>query len=182
MWRRKIFFWVLGLGLLLPAPLIRAQSSQPTEPQLKAAFLYNFAKFTDWPSNAFTTAESPFVIGIFGDNPFGKDLEQAVVGKKISEHPMTIRMFRTTTDITNCHLLFINPAEKASFPKVIEALRGSAVLTVSETDDFITAGGMINFVKQANKIRFQINDETAKEARLKISSRLLGLAISTSRG
>src|SRR6478736_460717 len=177
---QKITLLILGLGLLVTSPLARGQASQPSESQLKAAFLYNFAKFTDWPSNAFTSTETPFVIGILGDNPFGKDLEQTIAGKKISEHPMTIRMFRTMTGITNCHLLFINPAEKASFPKVMETLRGSAVLTVSEADDFIAAGGMINFVKQANKIRFQINDETAKDARLKISSRLLGLAIPTS--
>lgn len=167
----------LTLGLLFTANLSGAQSSPPSEYQLKAAFLYNFAKFTDWPADAFANAQAPFIIGILGENPFGSDLERTVAGKTIAEHPMTIRMFRTPTDATNCHILFINPAEKERFPAIFQSLRGTTVLTVSQTEHFIEAGGMVNFVEEANKIRFEINAEAAKVARLKISSRLLGLAV-----
>jgi hypothetical protein len=178
---RKMTFFVLSVGLLLVAAPGHAQSPAPSEYQLKAAFLYNFAKFTDWPPEAFADAKSPFTIGILGDNPFGSDLEQTVAGKKISEHPITIQTFRSATDATNCHILFISPSQKERFPAIIQSLRGTTVLTVSETERFIEAGGMVNFVEEASKIRFQINDEAAKVARLKISSRLLGLAVRSPR-
>lgn len=159
----------------------RAQDSPPSEYRLKAAFLFNFAKFVEWRPEAFADAKSPFIIGVLGDNPFGSELEQTVAGKKINDHPITILPFRAAADATNCHILFISTSEKQRLPQIFESLRGASVLTVSETAHFTEAGGMINFVPEGNKIRFQINDDAAKAARLKISSKLLSLAISTTR-
>ena len=170
----------LVLGLLAAAPG-HAQTSPLSEYQLKAAFLYNFAKFIEWPLDAFAEDKSPFIIGILGDDPFGSHLETTVAGKKINTHPITIQSFREVTDATNCHILFISTSEKKRFPEIMEKLRGTTVLTVGETERFIETGGMVNFVQEGTKLRFQINDDAAKIAKLKISSKLLGLAVRASR-
>jgi hypothetical protein len=178
---REITFFVLSLGLLLAAAPGHAQAPPPSEYQLKAAFLFNFAKFIDWPPEAFADDKSPLIIGILGDNPFGNDLEPTVAGKKINDHPITIRMFRAAAEATNCHILFISNSEKKRLPEIIQSLRGTSILSVGETERFIETGGMVNFVQEASKIRFQINDDAAKAARLKISSKLLSLAVRSPR-
>lgn len=178
---RQIECILLSLGLLLAAAHGRAQVPAPSEYQLKAAFLFNFAKFIDWPPETFAADKAPFVIGILGANPFGNELEQTVAGKKINDHPITIQLIHAGSEATNCHILFISNSEKPRLPETIQSLRGAAVLTVGETDGFVESGGMVNFVQEANKIRFQINDEAAKAARLKISSKLLSLAVRSSR-
>lgn len=159
----------------------QAQDSPPSEYRLKAAFLFNFAKFVEWPPEAFAEKTSPFILGVLGDNPFGNELEQTVAGKKVNDYPITVQTFRTAAEATNCHILFISNSEKKRLPEIIQRLHGTAVLTVSETERFIETGGMINFVSENNKIRFQINDEAAKAAGLKISSKLLSLAVRPSR-
>jgi len=181
---RTALFLCLGLVLLQAAREVRAQESQPTEYQIKAAFLYNFAKFIEWPPEAFAQKESPFVIGILGDNPFGTDLEKAVHNKTVNDRPLEVKECRSVTEATNCHILFISSSEKkpsASEKKrlseIFAGLRGNSVLTVGETDGFTENGGMINFVQESNKIRFRISDDAAKAARLKISSKLLSLAV-----
>jgi|SRR5665213_116413 len=174
---RKILCFGLSLGWLLAAATSRAQTPHPSEYQLKAAFIYNFAKFIDWPSPASADQTPPFIIGVLGDNPFGNDFEQMIAGKKINDRPVSIRTFRTATEATNCQILFVSVSEKKRFPEIIQSLHTVPVLTVSETDGFIEAGGMVNFVEEAGKIRFQINDDAAKAARLKISSKLLSLAV-----
>lgn len=171
----NILFFCLAL-LLAGAPVC-AQAPQPSEYQLKAAFLFNFAKYIDWPAESFTNDKAPFLIGILGDNPFGSALEQIVAGKKINEHPITIQPLRAGTEGTNCHIIFVSSSEKKRLPEIMQSLHGAAVLTVGETEKFIETGGIINFVPEANKIRFQINDDAAKAAKLKISSKLLSLAV-----
>ena len=164
-------------AVLMAISSSRAQDAPPSEYRLKAAFLFNFAKFVEWPPEAFAEKTSPFIIGVLGDNPFGNELQQTVIGKNINDHPITIQPFSTAAAATNCHLLFISNSEKKRLTEIVPALRGTTVLTVSETERFIEAGGMINFVSVNNKIRFQINDDAAKTARLKISSKLLSLAV-----
>ena len=154
-----------------------AQETQPSEYQVKAAFLYNFAKFVEWPAQAYSKPDSPIVIGVLGKNVFGADLEHTIHNKMINSRPLEIREFHSTEEATNCHILFISPSERDHLSKVLVALQGTSVLTVSETDQFIEAGGMINFVVEENKIHFQINDDAAKKSGLKISSKLLSLAI-----
>ena len=178
---RKILFSVLILVLMLATGLGRAQTPQPSEYQLKAAFIYNFVKLVDWPPNSFIDEQSPFVIGVLGDNPFGSDFERMVAGKKINDRPISIHFFKSAAESAHCQILFISNLEKKRFREIIQNLQTIPVLTVSDADGFIEAGGMINFVQEAGKIRFQINDEAAKAARLKISSKLLNLAVSSSR-
>jgi hypothetical protein len=174
-------FYCLSLILLLAATAIRAEESPLSARQLKAAFLFNFAKFTEWPTAVFAEEVSPMVIGILGENPFGDDLEKTLRGKFINKRPLVIKEFRSPQEATNCQVLFISPSEKGRLPEILEQLHGASVLTVGETNQFIQAGGMINFVMEGNKIRFQINNDEAVKVGLKISSRLLSLATSAAK-
>jgi len=153
-----------------------AQNPPPTEYQIKAAFLYNFAKFVKWPPQTFAQPESPIVIGVLGKNVFGGDLERTIRNKTFNNHPFQFKEFHSVTEVTHCQILFISTSEQERLPQIFKDLQGTSVLTVSETDHFIEAGGMINFVIEDKKIRFQINDEAAEKAGLTISSKLLSLA------
>jgi hypothetical protein len=174
---------ILGWSLvwLLTGSDGRAQETQPTEYQLKAAFVFNFAKFVEWPPAAFAQAKSPLVIGILGENPFGDALERTIRDKTISDHPLVIKPLSSPAEGTNCHILFVCTSEKKRLPEILASLKGARVLTVGETDGFTQAGGMINFVQEASKIRFQINEAAAKGVGLKISSKLLSLASPSAR-
>jgi hypothetical protein len=178
---RKKIFYGLSVLLFLAATSGPAQTQRPSEYQLKAAFLYNFAKFIDWPPAALADDRSPFIIGVLGDNPFGNNLDQIVAGKTINGHSISVQFFNSAAEAARCQILFISNSEKKHFPDIIKSLNGSAVLTVSETERFIESGGIVNFVQEDNRIRFQINADAARIVGLKISSKLLSLAIISSR-
>jgi len=156
-----------------------AQDSALTEYKIKAAFIFNFVKFVEWPPQAFANETSPIVIGVLGQNVFGDNLEQALRNKSIHHRPLQYQEFHSVAEVTNCQVLFIGVSEKKRYAKILGALRGMSVLTVSESDQdqFIKAGGMINFVIQENRIHFQVNNEAAKSAGLIINSKLLDLAV-----
>jgi hypothetical protein len=164
--------------LFLRGGLLDAQEdSQPTEYQIKAAFIFNFAKFVEWPPAAFPKASSPIIVGVLGDNPFHDALEKTIRNKTVDEHPVVIREYRSAVDVTNCHILFICSSEKARLSQILKQLDGRSVLTVGEMPGFTETGGMINFVLEGTKIRFQINNDAANSAGLKISAKLLGLGL-----
>ena len=117
------------------------------------------------------------VVGVLGENPFHDDLQRTIRNKTIDEHPLVIKEFRSPSEATNCHVLFISTSEKNRLPEILKSLKGTSVLTVGETEHFTESGGMINFVMRAKKIRFQINNEEANKAGLKISSKLMSLAV-----
>ncbi|HVM50141.1 MAG TPA: YfiR family protein [Candidatus Acidoferrum sp.] len=145
--------------------------------QLKAAFLFHFAEFVEWPPQTFTDPSSPLVIGILGESSVREDLERTLRGKTVRNHPLEVKEIRTPVDAAHtCHVLFITAAERKRVAEFLAGLRGASVLTVSETERFTENGGMINFVSEGTKIRFQINDQAAKDAGLKVSSKLLSLA------
>ena len=172
-WRAiGLITWAAALGAC------HAQEFQASEYQLKAAFLYHFAQFTEWPDKAFEKPSSPLVIGVLGDNPFGQLLEQTLRGKTLLQRPVVYRTIRSLDEATNnCHILFISSSEKKRLTEICMALQNRTVLTVSEVEGFLEAGGMIDFVRQGNKIRFQINDSAAKAAGLRIRAKLLSLAV-----
>lgn len=171
----------LGLVLLLAVGGVRAEEYQPSEYQLKAAFLFNFAKFVEWPAESFPEEKSPILIGVLGENPFGGELERTIRDKTVNGRALQLKEYRSPADAKACHILFISSSEKKRLPEIFESLRGTSVLTVGETDNFTESGGIISFVREGNKIRFQINDQAARSARLKISSKLLNLAVRPAR-
>lgn len=161
-----IMFW----SLLFCAPDAAAQK-QATANQVKAVFLYNFTQFVTWPPQA--VQNGPFIIGLLGGDPFGSYLDEVVAGEKVNGHPIVIRRYANASEIGNCHILFVHQAD----PKeVMRQLRGRSILTVGDTEDFLSEGGIIRFSIQQNKIRLQINAASARNAQLSISSKLLRLA------
>ena len=150
---------------------------QPSEYELKAAFLFNFAKFVEWPPDAFADSNSPIVIGVLGKNVFGDSLKKIINDRKVNNRSFKFLNLESASQATNCQILFINSAEKNDYAKIIGSLHNASVLTVSEADGFLKAGGMINFLIEGKNIRFQISDEAAKKGRLKVSSKLLSLAV-----
>jgi hypothetical protein len=158
-------------------PANAQEDSQPTEYEIKAAFIFNFAKFVEWPAAAFPKASSPIIVGVLGENPFHDALDRTIKSKTIDEHPVIIRQFRAATDVTNCHILFISSSEKARLPQIVKQLNGRSVLTVGEMPGFTETGGMINFVLEGSKIRLQINNDAAINAGLKISAKLLSVGL-----
>jgi hypothetical protein len=161
----------IGAFLILFAPsLLHAQSK---EYQVKAAFLYNFAQFVLWPATAFTNTTEPFQIGVIGENPFGKALEETVRGETVQGHPIQIVESSRIEKLAGCQILFVSKSEAAHFNEVFSKLDSRPVLTVGEDPDFIQHGGVINFYRDGSKVRFEINPDAAGKSGLRLGSELL---------
>jgi hypothetical protein len=168
----------LILALLSPCShaLLGAEPDVSKEYQIKAAFLYNFAKFVEWPASALANGNSPMVICVLGKNPFGDELEKLVKGKSVNGHPLIVKRSPKLEEVQRCHLIFAGAGEEERLPEWFAALRDSSVLTVGESQQFGELGGMINFVLEGDKVRFEIDVETAGRAGLKINAQLQKLA------
>jgi hypothetical protein len=153
-----------------------AQSKGPTEYEIKAAFLYNFAKFVEWPPSAFSDPKQPMGVCVFGRDPFGRALEDALYGKSIGNHPVVLGRARQVPDLAGCQVIFVSGAESPRLVEIVGGLRGHNALLVGESEGFASAGGAIQFVLDQNRVRFAINPDAANRAGLKISSKLLALA------
>ena len=164
----------------LPIRNLHAQEA-PTEYQVKAAYLYNFLKFVEWPGDPLANTQGQWVIGIVGDNPFADQLTQVIAGKTVQGHELQIKRFQPGEDLRVCHVLFISASEKKRLPTMLAALSGSSVLTVADMDHFIESGGMIQFVMEEKRVRFGIDVGAASRARLKVSAKLLSLARTVTR-
>jgi hypothetical protein len=160
-----------------PARAAVQETAAASEYQVEAGFLYQFAKFVKWPAGVFADGKSPITIGILGEDPFGDALEATVRNKTIDNRSFRIVHLdmKSLAEAKRCQLLFICPSEKR-VSEVLDSLQNSSVLTVSKQDRFIEAGGMINFFVEDKKVEFEINNERAQRAGLKISAKLLNLA------
>ena len=166
---------VLGAGLAL----IGADNPDKpalTDYQVKAAFLFNFGKFVEWPGLEFSPGTAPLVVGVLGEDPFGPMLDRTLQGKTINGHPLILKRFQHGADPAGCHVLFISASEKEGMTEMVRALAGRSVLLVSETESFLECGGMINFYIESNSVKFAINIESTQRAGLRISSKLLSVA------
>jgi hypothetical protein len=168
--------WMVILLLVGGSLKLSAQPAASAEYQIKAVFLFNFARFVDWPAKAFPDADSPFVIGILGDDPFGSYLDETVRGEKVNGHPLTVQRYRRVGEIRACQVLFISRSEADRLEQILASLRGRSILTVGDTDDFAARGGMIRLATERNKVRMRINLDAVKAANLAISSKLLRVA------
>jgi hypothetical protein len=168
--------FLAALVSLSGVPLARAQATPPTEYQLKAAFLFNFAKFIDWPASSFASSKSPFSICILGKDPFGPAIDDALQGKSIGDRPVVIDRVKNVAQSTHCQIVFAANSEAANLRGILAGLRGANVLAVGESEGFAAAGGTIQFTIEENHVRFLINTDAAERAGLKFSSKLLALA------
>jgi hypothetical protein len=177
---RVIIRRTLGILALALAPVNRAPAETTTRmaraEDLKAVFLLNFAQFVEWPTNAFPDETAPFVIGVLGENPFGKSLDAIVANESVHNHKIVVGYYHDLRDVTACHILFIASSESTHLDRVFDSVKGRSILTVGETDGFSARDGMIRFSIVQNRLHLGINLEAAQAAQLVISSKLLRLA------
>jgi hypothetical protein len=147
------------------------------EYDIKAALLFNFSQFVEWPADALPAAGRPFVIGILGADPFGKSLDDLVMDERVHGHPIEIRRFRFVDDV-DAQILFISKSERPRLGEILAALKGKAVLTVGEEEGqpFESDGGMIALVTNGSNIRLRINPDAVRASGLEISAKVLQLA------
>jgi hypothetical protein len=155
---------------------VPADQAPTSEYQVKAAFIYNFAKFIEWPRDSLRADEGAFVITVLGEDPFGAILDDSLRGKTINNQKIMIRRVARAEDIGDSQILFISDSERENLPKILKQLATAAILTVGEMDHFAERGGIIRFETDKRRIRLEINVVVAERARLKISSELLKLA------
>ena len=164
----------LALGLFAGISSLLGQMAE--EYPIKAAFLYNFAKFVEWPAQSFPSSSDPVVVCVLGQNPFGPVLEDAVRGKTANNRPLVVRKVSDAQQARQCHILFVSSSERKRLPPLLEELKGACVLTVGEHEEFIPSGGIVNLKMDGERVRLEIDPEAATRARLRISSKLLSLA------
>ena len=174
--------WVaLTLGFLVVFSVgLHAQTSPYTVNQHKALYLFNFAKYTEWPKEAFTDDSAPFVFGILGKDPFERDID-IIRGKTIKGRRLVVKYFRYVQEVTNCHLLFICSSEMNNLAQILQAVEHFSILTIAEAQGFIEQSGMINLVAEqkttgSQVVSFEINQAAAEKANLKLDTQLLKLA------
>ena len=183
---RRLGILIAILGMTLNGtPLAYAQTGDApdsSEYLIKAGFIYNFAKFVEWPSAAFAQPDSPIVIGVLGTDPFGSVLDRLVQDKKIGQRGFVVRRYKwgkdlkDLKDLRDCKILFVSTSEKAHADEIIQLVKWLPILTVGETPGFAERGGVIRFTVEDNRVRFEVNVDAAHQADLNISSRLLTLA------
>jgi hypothetical protein len=166
----------LNFAIVLGAACTSGLWGQINEYQVKAFFLYNFARYVEWPPQSFKSARDPIVICILGQDPFGGALDQAVAGKLVDGRPFVVRQIAEIPPACECHIQFVHASERKRFRSLAGKLRGSGILTVGETQGFTADGGVINFKLEDGKVRFEIDVDAAGRERLHISSKLLSLA------
>lgn len=169
--------WVLCLAALVsPAGAGTTGAEAPSEYQMKAAFLYHFAKFVEWPPRAFSDATEPLCVGILGEDPFGDALEQIFKNNTVAGRRVLIQRSDTLERLRNCQIVFISLSQKRHLPQIFRSLEHARVLTIGEASDFSRQGGMIGFTMHDSRVRFEINVDATARAGLRISSKLLNLA------
>jgi hypothetical protein len=160
------------------APLL-AQAAKPGEYQVKAAYLSNFGKFVEWPARS--GREETFNVCVIGEDPFGAALDAALEGETVDRAPIVARRIQKADDAAGCRILFIGSLENNQLRAVLATAGRSNILTVGESPDFTRRGGIIQFVLEGSKIRFEINLAAAQRSGLKLSSELLKLAVAVRR-
>ena len=166
---------------LLAATGLHAQQQKPSEYQVKAAYLYNFGRFVKWPARAVAGKDDSFAVCVLGQDPFGQTLDSALAGEALDGRPVVIRRISKSQDAGDCRILFISSTEEIHLKEILTGLDQSGVLTVSDMPGFTRRGGMIQFVLEGDRIRFEINLANAESAKLVLSSELLKVAANVRR-
>lgn len=146
------------------------------EYQVKAAFIYNFAKFVEWPSHAFAGPADPITICVLGQDSVSNPLQEVVMGKEVGGRPLLVRQLSDGRQAGVCRILFVSSSERRALSTLLAGAHLSGVLTVGEAEGFTRQGGMINFKIEGGRVRFEINADAAQQEGVHISSKLLSLA------
>jgi hypothetical protein len=173
--RQQILACLMLVFLSILGPQPRAQDTLP-EADLKAAVLYNFTKYVEWPADAFASPEAPLVVGVFGDEAFTRTLRTLLADKTAHKRGFTVKRLTNNTDGKACHILFFQANETRRMGQLYDIIKRSPILTVGESDEFLDQGGMMNLYFEDKQVRFEVHPPTAENAKLSVSSRLLRLA------
>ena len=189
--RRLAFLVIGGLMLAMSTEGTDAQAASespsptaapaPREYLIKAVFLYNFAKFTTWPTESFPDPQAPLRLCILGEDAFGAAME-SIEGKSIKGRPLAVIRIAQVADAVRCHILFISTSEEERLRAILDDLHERPILTISDMPNFARAGGTINLKTVEDRIRFDINVDAANAADLRLSSKLLRLGNIVSTG
>jgi hypothetical protein len=174
--RRRVLCRLALLALTAFAGRVNAAEPAADEYRVKAAFLLNFAKFIEWPAEAFKSPGDPLAICVLGQNPFGSALEDLIRDKTVANRPFVVREVSNAQQAGKCQMVFISSSERKRLHSFLEDLKGRSILTVGEADDFTANGGVINFKLKDSRVRIEIDPAAAERAKLHISSKLLSLA------
>jgi hypothetical protein len=175
--------WAIGRAVALSFAAVMGATGPPEQPlneyRVKAAFLYNFAKFVRWPPESFRSPADPIAICILGQDPFGRSLEDTVAGRTVEGRAFIVRHISSVKQAAGCHVLFAGSSERAS--PLLAGINTPGVLTVGETGSAASEGAIINFTIEEGRVRFTIDVAAAEREKLRISSRLLTLAVPLAR-
>lgn len=173
---RAVAMLLAALAALCPGRGAGGQGGSSSEYAVKAAFLFHFAQFVEWPAESFQGASSPYVYCTMGVDPFKGALDTTLSGKTVGGRTFEVRHLKQGKEAQGCHLLFIGEEQERLFSPVATQLQGTPVLIVGESEGFVGEGGMVGFALEDNRVRFEVNLEAAEKAKLKISAKLLALA------
>lgn len=176
-----LYVVVAVASMLLGTQPLCAQNPKPSDYQVKAAYLYNFGRFVEWPSDGAATKGNPFTVCILGQDPFGSDLDTILAGETIGGKQVVAKRISSPQESVSCHILFLSSIEANRLGKIIDILDKEAVLTVSDMPEFSQRGGMIQFVLEGNRVRFEVNLAATQRAHLTLSSELLKVATTVKR-
>jgi hypothetical protein len=168
-------------ALLAGLSSLLAQGPKPTEYQVKAVYLFNFGRFVEWPSHAATPREQSFAVCVLGQDPFGPALDAALAGEIIDRAPVVAKRIPKAEDAVACRVLFISSSENGQLRDILAAVDKASVLTVSDMPQFAKRGGMVQFLLDGSKVRFEVNLAATQRVGLNLSSDLLKLAIAVRR-
>ena len=175
--------WLM-VGLIAPQTYGQGDSharGSSLEYAVKATYLYKFAPFVDWPPGAFASPSSAVNLCVIGDDPFGDILDRAVRGQEVGDRPIAVRRLRTVDQNSGCHIMYVTGSDRQSVTEALDAVRGTPVLTITNSASRAGAQGVIHFVIVGNRVRFEIDDQAAARNGITISSKLLSLAVSVRR-
>ena len=172
-------------GSLLLCCLMHAVGGEAAGPavaseyQVKAAFLFQFSRFVEWPPESFSSIDAPLSICVLGTNPFGSALQEIAAGELVQMHPLLVENHNRVEDVADCHIVFVSGRDESATQQALRYLSGRRVLTVSDSNDFTRRGGIIGLVMVDGKVRVQVNRSSADTAQLRISAKLLRVADQT---
>ena len=172
---RRVAAGCLALCLMAAAGLARPQA--PLESEVKAAYLYKFATFVEWPEGSFAGPDSVLQIGVAGNDALAERLARIVGGRKVNGHAVAIRKVRRGEPTAGLHILFVGTSDRAAIGDHLNAARGQSVLTVTDTDEALALGSMVNFVVTGQRLRFEVALDHVAPSRLRISARMLAAAL-----
>lgn len=171
---RRTIIGLVAIFCLVTCINIRAQT--PSEYQIKAAFIYNFLQFVEWPPEALPETNSPVIVTILGDDPFGRALDTVFANKLIAGHPVKVDRIKNFGPNHPCHVLFVSNSERDRVTQILAMIGDRSIFSISDIEGFANRGGILDFVTEQKKFRFEINVAATKRARLQVSSKLLRLA------